>query len=404
LATDSIFKCTGNITAVKLCRKEGWWLTVRTWIDDGKGLISDLQSSETIISSKNKFYKLTKEMEFKAGQKFGFNIYDLVSSHSLYSTRCKIPFRMTESDNDQCKKVEIVFKVSQNCYKKLQQVVKTNSSQVVSPKPSATRYIPLHKSPKPLAPPVFTHSNRHCTKSAQTYFYAFIVAAAFVAILIAVLILMSTCALCYGVRRSHSTLNKEEPHHESPAHSRTERPGPVKPAPYGTYEMYSSAEQPRAKTGNVSYTEVQHGDIPSHYKTASPGEDLYETMQHSPLYPKLERTSVELQGRLGSELYCEMYKGKVDLGEQGPITATVKVVKAQGKGIGKHRTMQEAAILAKFDHPNVVKLFGVITSGKPLMVVTEYLPNGPLKVYLGKLKTRYNFNAACDTETSLQYY
>jgi hypothetical protein len=114
LATDSIFKCTGNITAVKLCRKEGWWLTVRTWIDDGKGLISDLQSSETIISSKNKFYKLTKEMEFKAGQKFGFNIYDLVSSHSLYSTRCKIPFRMTESDNDQCKKVEIVFKVSQS--------------------------------------------------------------------------------------------------------------------------------------------------------------------------------------------------------------------------------------------------------------------------------------------------
>ena len=87
LATDSIFKCTGNITAVKLCRKEGWWLTVRTWIDDGKGLISDLQSSETIISSKNKFNKLSKEMEFKAGQKFGFNIYDLVSSHSLYSTR-----------------------------------------------------------------------------------------------------------------------------------------------------------------------------------------------------------------------------------------------------------------------------------------------------------------------------
>ena len=38
--------------------------------------------------------------------------------------------------------------------------------------------------------------------------------------------------------------------------------------------------------------------------------------------------------------------------------------------------------MGQFDHPNVIRLEGVVTKSRPLMIVTEYMENGSLDTYL----------------------
>ncbi len=50
------------------------------------------------------------------------------------------------------------------------------------------------------------------------------------------------------------------------------------------------------------------------------------------------------------------------------IEVAVKTLK-EGAGEGdKVKFLQEAAIMGQFSHPNVVKLYGVVTEGEPVSV------------------------------------
>lgn len=44
--------------------------------------------------------------------------------------------------------------------------------------------------------------------------------------------------------------------------------------------------------------------------------------------------------------------------------------------------LSEAGVLGQFDHPNVLKLEGVITRTPPERIVTEFMENGPLDSFL----------------------
>lgn len=44
--------------------------------------------------------------------------------------------------------------------------------------------------------------------------------------------------------------------------------------------------------------------------------------------------------------------------------------------------LSEAGVLGQFDHPNVLKLEGVITRSPPERIITEFMENGPLDSFL----------------------
>ena len=44
--------------------------------------------------------------------------------------------------------------------------------------------------------------------------------------------------------------------------------------------------------------------------------------------------------------------------------------------------MKEAIIMAQVDHPHVIKLHGVVTTGKSMMLVLEYAQNNSLEKFL----------------------
>ncbi len=69
-------------------------------------------------------------------------------------------------------------------------------------------------------------------------------------------------------------------------------------------------------------------------------------------------------------------------GQPGYIVA-VKVLH-QSAGEDRKALLQEAAVMAQFEHNRVVRLIGVVTVGSPLMVVMEYCEHGALNNYLAK--------------------
>ena len=68
----------------------------------------------------------------------------------------------------------------------------------------------------------------------------------------------------------------------------------------------------------------------------------------------------------------------------GEIPVAIKSLKVENKETNIS-FLQEAAILGQFNHPNVLKLLGVVTLSKPYMMVTELLISG-LKDQLNKVR------------------
>lgn len=57
--------------------------------------------------------------------------------------------------------------------------------------------------------------------------------------------------------------------------------------------------------------------------------------------------------------------------------------------------MTEAGVLGQFDHPNVLKLEGVVTHSPPERIITEFMENGPLDAFL---RVRATTSTSCLTK------
>ena len=76
--------------------------------------------------------------------------------------------------------------------------------------------------------------------------------------------------------------------------------------------------------------------------------------------------------------------GEVCKGVLNPCESAVaiKTLKAGYSNQEKMDFLSEASIMGQFDHANVIRLEGVVTRGRPLMIITEYMENGSLDAYL----------------------
>uniref|UniRef100_A0A9J2Q677 Tyrosine-protein kinase n=1 Tax=Ascaris lumbricoides TaxID=6252 RepID=A0A9J2Q677_ASCLU len=54
---------------------------------------------------------------------------------------------------------------------------------------------------------------------------------------------------------------------------------------------------------------------------------------------------------------------------------------------GKYETLQEAKLMKRFDHKNIVRLYGVAPQEEPIMIILEYAAGGSLKSHLQKDKS-----------------
>ena len=85
----------------------------------------------------------------------------------------------------------------------------------------------------------------------------------------------------------------------------------------------------------------------------------------SSLPPYLSPWIVRVRGCLGSGHFGTVHKGMWQV-PGGFVDVAVKTLKADASEDDEVKFLREAAIMGQFLHPNVVKLHGVVTVGKPV--------------------------------------
>ena len=80
--------------------------------------------------------------------------------------------------------------------------------------------------------------------------------------------------------------------------------------------------------------------------------------------------------------FGEVCKGKFLPPGKAEQDIAVKTLKPTYNSQQKLDFLGEASIMGQFDHPNVIRLEGVVTRSRPLMIITEYMENGSLDAFL----------------------
>jgi hypothetical protein len=110
---------------------------------------------------------------------------------------------------------------------------------------------------------------------------------------------------------------------------------------------------------------------------------------HNPLYPReLQRRNVTLLETLGQGAFGRVCKASY---RENKVMASwlvaVKLLLSSDESAqqqqqpegAKRELLEEAAVMAQFQHENVVRLVGVVTAGAPVMMVLEFMEYGSLK-------------------------
>ncbi|MGH0164110.1 UNVERIFIED_CONTAM: hypothetical protein FKN15_046483 [Acipenser sinensis] len=80
--------------------------------------------------------------------------------------------------------------------------------------------------------------------------------------------------------------------------------------------------------------------------------------------------------------FGEVCYGRMKLPGKREIPVALKTLKSGYTEKQRRDFLSEASIMAQFDHPNIIRLEGVVTRSKPVMIITEYMENGSLDSFL----------------------
>jgi len=96
---------------------------------------------------------------------------------------------------------------------------------------------------------------------------------------------------------------------------------------------------------------------------------------------EIDPTELTLQEELGSGQFGVVRRGKW----KGTIDVAVKMMK-EGT-MSEDDFIEEAKVMTKLQHTNLVQLYGVCSKNRPIFIITEYMKHGSLLQYLRRLKT-----------------
>uniref|UniRef100_A0A672HW49 receptor protein-tyrosine kinase n=1 Tax=Salarias fasciatus TaxID=181472 RepID=A0A672HW49_SALFA len=99
---------------------------------------------------------------------------------------------------------------------------------------------------------------------------------------------------------------------------------------------------------------------------------------------ELDASCIKIERVIGAGEFGEVCSGRLKLPGKRDVAVAIKTLKVGYTDKQRRDFLCEASIMGQFDHPNVVHLEGVVTRGKPVMIVIEYMENGSLDAFLRK--------------------
>uniref|UniRef100_A0A8C4DH05 receptor protein-tyrosine kinase n=1 Tax=Dicentrarchus labrax TaxID=13489 RepID=A0A8C4DH05_DICLA len=97
---------------------------------------------------------------------------------------------------------------------------------------------------------------------------------------------------------------------------------------------------------------------------------------------EIDVSTVKIEEVIGAGEFGEVYKGRLKLPGKREIYVAIKTLKAGYVEKQRRDFLSEASIMGQFDHPNIIRLEGVVTKSRPVMIVTEFMENGALDSFL----------------------
>uniref|UniRef100_A0A673BG27 receptor protein-tyrosine kinase n=1 Tax=Sphaeramia orbicularis TaxID=375764 RepID=A0A673BG27_9TELE len=150
----------------------------------------------------------------------------------------------------------------------------------------------------------------------------------------------------------------------------------------------------------VSFSHFHHLKSCLHHKADQEGdEELYFQCTKTYIDPEtyedpnravhqfakeLDASCIKIERVIGAGEFGEVCSGRLKLPGKRDVSVAIKTLKVGYTEKQRRDFLCEASIMGQFDHPNVVHLEGVVTRGKPVMIVIEYMENGSLDAFLRK--------------------
>uniref|UniRef100_A0A3B4U6N7 receptor protein-tyrosine kinase n=1 Tax=Seriola dumerili TaxID=41447 RepID=A0A3B4U6N7_SERDU len=97
---------------------------------------------------------------------------------------------------------------------------------------------------------------------------------------------------------------------------------------------------------------------------------------------EIDPTHLKIEEVIGSAQFGEVSRGRYRPVGRREVLVAVKTLRWGASDRERGMFLSEAGVLGQFDHPNVLKLEGVVTRSPPERIITEFMENGPLDAFL----------------------
>uniref|UniRef100_A0A665U7P2 receptor protein-tyrosine kinase n=1 Tax=Echeneis naucrates TaxID=173247 RepID=A0A665U7P2_ECHNA len=131
--------------------------------------------------------------------------------------------------------------------------------------------------------------------------------------------------------------------------------------------------------------------------TALPSELLLDRLHPNPMYQRVPlllnskllaleypRNNIQYVRDIGEGAFGRVFQARAPalLPAESFTMVAVKMLKEEASADMQNDFQREAALMAEFDHPNIVRLLGVCAVGKPMCLMFEYMAHGDLNEFL----------------------
>ncbi|KAI4894813.1 hypothetical protein NFI96_012376, partial [Prochilodus magdalenae] len=142
----------------------------------------------------------------------------------------------------------------------------------------------------------------------------------------------------------------------------------------------------RIRSDQTRTSEYQNGHVLLTGTKPNSSADTYEdpTQTMYEFSKELDPSRVRTERIIGTGQFGEVYIGCLHSPTKREVPVVIKSFKEGSVDRESWDFLREASIMERFDHPNIIKLEGMVTKCRPFLIMLEYMENGLLDVFLRK--------------------